>query len=431
MASLVVAATVADGHTAPMLAVARHFADRGHDVRFLGGVRFADAVRDTGATFVAWPEDAQVDHQAIGRSVRDAGGIRSGPIAMSREVERIFVAPAPGQYRALDAEVAARPIDAILTDLTVVGAAALTLSPRPRSPVIACGLLPLGLSSRDTAPFGTGILPGRGPLAQVRNRALNALARHVLLRGGQRAAERAVHDLGGGDLDVFFMDWALSADHIAQFSVSGFEYPRSDVPAHLSFIGPVWGRSRGEAELPMWWGDLSDAQAVVHVSQGTVANQRLDDLVIPTIRALADEDVLVVVTTGGAAVSRLGRLPANVRAAEFLPYDRLLPLTDVFVTNGGYGGLQYALAHGVPIVAAGDTEDKVETTRRVEFSGVGVNLRTGTPTPAQIARAVAQVRADARFRTRARALRDEIARAPGLPGLERTVLDLIAARREA
>ena len=118
---------------------------------------------------------------------------------------------------------------------------------------------------------------------------------------------------------------------------------------------------------------------MVHVSQGTVANDDLEELVLPTMRALADHHVLVVVSTGGAPVDALGPLPPNVRAAEFLPYGELMPKVRVFVTNGGYGGLHFALGHGVPIVVAGDTEDKMETTRRVEWSGVGINLRTGRP----------------------------------------------------
>ena len=51
----------------------------------------------------------------------------------------------------------------------------------------------------------------------------------------------------------------------------------------------------------------------------------------------------MVATTGGAPVESLGPLPANARAAEFLPYDELLPLVDVMVTNGGFGGVHFAL----------------------------------------------------------------------------------------
>ena len=124
----------------------------------------------------------------------------------------------------------------------------------------------------------------------------------------------------------------------------------------------------------------------------------------PTLDALADRDVLVVVATGGRMVEELGELPANARAAEFMPYDLLLPKTDVFVTNAGFGGTQYALSHGVPLVAAGDTEDKPEVSMRAEWSGVGVNLKTGTPTAAAIRAGVDRVLDDHGYRDRARAL---------------------------
>jgi UDP:flavonoid glycosyltransferase YjiC (YdhE family) len=196
----------------------------------------------------------------------------------------------------------------------------------------------------------------------------------------------------------------------------------------VSFVGPVLRASTRVAELPEWWGDLDDDVPVIHVSQGTLANVDLEELVLPTVRALARRRALVVVSTGGVPVERLGPLPANARAAEFLPHADLMPKVNVFVTNGGYGGLHAALGHGVPIVAAGDTEDKVETTRRVEWSGTGVNLRTGRPTEAQIAAGVDRVLTEPSFRERAQALQAEIAAAPGMPGLERIVTELVASK---
>jgi UDP:flavonoid glycosyltransferase YjiC (YdhE family) len=51
---------------------------------------------------------------------------------------------------------------------------------------------------------------------------------------------------------------------------------------------------------------------------------RFDDLLKPAIEQLANHDVLVVATTGGAPTETLGALPKNVRAAEFIPHDLLL-----------------------------------------------------------------------------------------------------------
>jgi UDP:flavonoid glycosyltransferase YjiC (YdhE family) len=66
---------------------------------------------------------------------------------------------------------------------------------------------------------------------------------------------------------------------------------------------------------------------------------------------------LVVIQTGGRPLDTLP-LPGNARAATYLPYDEFLPRTTVHVTNGGYGGVQYALRYRVPIVATDGKEDK-------------------------------------------------------------------------
>jgi UDP:flavonoid glycosyltransferase YjiC (YdhE family) len=67
----------------------------------------------------------------------------------------------------------------------------------------------------------------------------------------------------------------------------------------------------------------------------------------------------------------------NTFVAEHILHDLLLPKVDVMVTNGGYGAVQRALSTGIPLVVAGNTEDKPEVAARVAWSGAGVNLRTG------------------------------------------------------
>jgi UDP:flavonoid glycosyltransferase YjiC (YdhE family) len=79
------------------------------------------------------------------------------------------------------------------------------------------------------------------------------------------------------------------------------------------------------------------------------------------------------------------------------------------VTNGGIGGVQQALAAGVPLVVAGDTEDKPEVAGRVAWAGAGVNLWTGAPSPARVRRGVTTVLRDPRYRVAAARLQREIA----------------------
>ena len=135
------------------------------------------------------------------------------------------------------------------------------------------------------------------------------------------------------------------------------------------------------ASAPPWWSEIDGDRPVVHVTQGTIDNADLGRLLEPTIDALDGEDVIVVATTGGRDVSTLKMpVPLNTYVADYIPHDVLLPKVDVMVTNGGYGAVQRALSTGVPLVVAGNTEDKPEVAARVAWSGAGVNLRTGAPT---------------------------------------------------
>jgi UDP:flavonoid glycosyltransferase YjiC (YdhE family) len=271
-------------------------------------------------------------------------------------------------------------------------------------------VLPMGLSSRDTAPANMGLAPDASPLGRLRNRALNWSIEHVLFRDVQQHWN-AVRASVGLPKTGWFYDTATECQLYMQLTVPGFEYPRSDLIPHAHFIGIMPAATPQGWTPPAWWGELDGSRPVVHVTQGTVANEN-PDLIAPTLEALADEDVLVVVSTGGRAVEHmhLGPLPANARVETFLSYPDLLPRTTVMVTNGGYSGTQLALSHGLPVVVAGLSEDKMEVSARVAWAGVGINLKTNTPTAAQVRQAVRAVLADPRYRERARALASEYAR---------------------
>ncbi len=114
-------------------------------------------------------------------------------------------------------------------------------------------------------------------------------------------------------------------------------------------------------------------------------------------------------TTGGRPIAAVRRDSPNLIVSEFVPFDLLLPHVDVMVTNGGWGGVHFALSHGVPLVVAGSTEDKAEVGARLARSGAGVRLRSGSPGPARIRRAVETVLRDPAYRTRAEELAAELA----------------------
>ena len=423
MSSIIIASVPVHGHVRPLLSVAQYFTDRGDDVRFVTGARFAERVADVGASHIPLPAEADYDETVPDRFPERAG--LKGPRAAAFDVEHIFAIPSQAQYRTVLAEHGRRPADVVLADPTFLGAAILAGHPRRHRPaVVMCGVLPLPLESRDTAPFGMGLAPARR-FNRVRNAVLAPLNRR-LWAGAKRVMDDAHREVHGTPLPGQPANWGMRADAIAQFTVGSFEYPRSDAPPHLHFVGPL-SATGSQAPLPPWWDDMDSTRPVVHVTQGTVANTDYEQLIAPTLRALADEDVLVAVTTGGRPLDTLPPLPPNARAAAFLPYDELLPRTDVFVTNGGYGGVQYALRYGVPIVATGGKEDKPEVGARVAWSGVGRRIRSEHPSPAALRTAILDVLNRPRYREASRRMATDLAAAPGFSGLAAVVDDLITA----
>ena len=147
------------------------------------------------------------------------------------------------------------------------------------------------------------------------------------------------------------------------------------------------------------------------MTQGTL-NVDPHDLIEPAFAALGRQRVLVVATTGRADDASLPfPAPPNARVAGLVPYGALLPRVDVVVTNGGWGGVLAALAAGIPLVVAGGDLDKPEVAARVAWSGAGVNLRSGRPSPRAVLRGWRRVSTDAAYRANAAAHRRAARRA--------------------
>lgn len=401
------------GHVGPMLVVASELKRRGWRIRFLTGSRYRAQVEAAGIKFFPLPREADtLDQVGEGERNRGLATINSG-------VEEAFVRPAYAAADRVMELLRQEQSDVVFHDMTFLGVQALFGRPASKRPLmVMCGIGPAGFSSRDCPPYGMGIVPMklRG-MGRARDALLNRSAK-LVLRPAHEALDRFLASVGAPTLGgSFFMDVLARSNLLAQFTVPEFEYARSDSPDNLRFYGPMVSATPSPRPLPEWWGQLRDDIPVVHVSQGTVANTDFSEVIEPTLRALEAEPVQVVVSAGGADVNKLPPLPSNAFAASYLNYEELLPRTSVFVTNGGYGGLHEAMRFGVPIVIAGDSEDKVETSARVQWAGVGLNLRTGRPTPRQVGSAVRRILDTSSYAQKSAQVGAAIAKSSGAPGL--------------
>jgi UDP:flavonoid glycosyltransferase YjiC (YdhE family) len=165
---------------------------------------------------------------------------------------------------------------------------------------------------------------------------------------------------------------------------------------------------------------------VVHVTQGTITTDP-ERLIVPTLRALASENVLVVATVFDRSIDSIlpDEIPANARIASFIPHPQLLPHVDVMITNG----VQMALTNGVPLIGAGKSEDKPEICARIEWLGTGIDLKTDKPAPEQIRVAVGKVLGDRGYQNRAQDLQRTISEYDA-PAIAATLLEeLVIAQK--
>ena len=97
----------------------------------------------------------------------------------------------------------------------------------------------------------------------------------------------------------------------------------------------------------------------------------------------------------------------NLIIADFIPFNQAMPYAEVYITNGGYGGVMLGIENKLPLVLAGVHEGKNEINARIGYFGLGINLKTETPTPDRIKSAVGEVFNDPMYKKNVAALGNE------------------------
>ncbi|XUL88048.1 nucleotide disphospho-sugar-binding domain-containing protein [Streptomyces galilaeus] len=429
MTRVVLAASPIYGHFTPVRAIAADLVRRGHHVTVTTGSKYREAVEAVGARFAPLLGAADFDGDDVPALFPEIPSIPPGPELLGFGLRHLFIDPVPDQHRTVqwllaEAEADGEPV-VLLHETGFLGAWPTRFGAgglRPAA-VVGLGVVPLTISSEDTAPFGLGLPPDSSPEGRERNRAANTTVRETVFGATQEHLVKVLASCGVTEPVPFVLDgMSRVPDRFLQLSIARLDYPRGDLPDSIRYVGALPAGSGQKAGLPEWWDEVVSARRVVVVSQGTAANVDFTELVQPTLDALADLDVLVVATLGREAV--LDRVPANARVAEFVPFDELLPHTDVLVSNGGYGGVQQALGLGVPMVLAGQTEDKTEVTARAAWTGAAIDLATQHPNAEDVRAAVETVFAEPSYRERAAELAAEYARHDALTAIHETVTEL-------
>lgn len=457
--------STAPGHVLPLTALAWHLVSRGHPVTFVGGTQHRALIEASGSAFFPVHESLTLERGPYRRWAAERARHAEGLPRMVRDFETFFVGQVRGQFASTRAALEAvrrrcgkgsyEGRELLVVNETMwfgylpfkYGAPRpegwAEGEPMPRS--LGINVTPLMLDGEGMPVFPLGLLPGEGQAARERDRLMKEWYYRYVVKEAYDMFREEIKACGGTEVpDEWMVNLSVTAhDATLQLCDPVLEYPRPDLPAHVKFAGSLPPRKGGPPGylFPEWWqaevvdnAKIADGEAgkrrVVVVSQGTLARD-YTMLLAPTIRALAGrKDVLVVALLGKQGVEvppeilppeDEGVNTDNVRIADFIPYDSVLAYADVMVFNAGYGGFTHCVVNGVPVVAAGLTEDKCEVAARVEWTGVGINLRTGRPTPSAVAAAVDEILGSGKYRARARELAEQVAKGNPLEVVEREV----------
>lgn len=396
-----------DGHFNPLTGLAVHLKSIGCDVRFYNSKQYAEKVKSFGMPFYPFVKARELTVENIEQEMEERKKIKGLIAKLNFDLVNFFILRGPEYYEDIQQIHKAFPFEVLVADVAFSGIP--FVRDRMKIPVVSVSVFPLMESSRDLAPYGLGLTPATGFFGRRKQQLLHLVSNRILFRKPNKLLMKILGEHGieaeGNLFDVLIRKSTL----VLQSGSPGFEYKRSDLGSNVRFIGAVLPFAK-KRQQPAWYDPRVNQYAkVVLVTQGT-AEKSVEKLLVPTLEAFKNTDVLVIVTTGGTGTAELRTKfsQQNFIIEDFIPFNEVMPYCHAYITNGGYGGVMLGIDNGLPMVVAGIHEGKSEITARIGYFGLGVNLGTELPKPAQIKAAVEKVIADKSFKTNVANLRKEL-----------------------
>ena len=400
---ILIASTPAPGHLNPLLSIASLLASAGHEVAVQVNEDLRPAVESAGHRFLSEIPNAQTSAGYYFETYPERMQKSPGMEMTGYDLVHFFARNIAAQSASLKMALYDYPADLILADSIYWGTLPMLVGPRNKRPAIAhLGISVVNFASGKNIPMRPGETPEQ-------REAERQLREHFMLQPTQKAVNAALASLGYPALPCPILEAMTELPDLYMHpGIEMFEYPASD--SKVQYIGAL-PTPAGQPTLPEWWQHLDRTKRLVLITQGTIANRDLGQVIAPALVALGGrKDLTMIVTTGGQPVEPFPvAIPSNARVASFLPYAQIMPEIDLLITNGGYGTVNMAICHGIPIISAGLTEDKEEVSAHVQWSGAGIDLRTNQATPEAIRQAVDEIFTRPRYRERARQLSLEFA----------------------
>jgi MGT family glycosyltransferase len=382
----------ADGHFNPLTGLAFHLKKIGCDVRWYTAKKYEEKIQRLGIPFYGLKRALDFSaEREIEKIFPERKKHKSQVARVKFDMINVFILRSTEYYEDIKEIYEEFEFDLMIADITF--GAIPFVKEKMNIPVIAIGVVPLPETSKDLPPSGLGLTPSYTFFGKIRQSLLRRIS-DVILFAKPTAVMRnmlAEHGIDSGKANIF--DILIQKSTIVlQSGTPGFEYQRSDISNHIYFAGPLLPYTKKKEGQGWYNKKLRQYDKVILVTQGTVEKDS-DKLLIPTLEAFKNSDCLVIVTTGGSQTEELRRKypHSNIIIEDFIPFDDVMPYADVYVTNGGYGGVLLSIQNQLPMVVAGVHEGKNEINARVGYFKLGINLKTEKPSVLQLRKSVEEI----------------------------------------
>ncbi|KAK3726073.1 hypothetical protein LTR37_000221 [Vermiconidia calcicola] len=417
---IVFASTPFYGHVRPLRSLAKTLAGLGHPITFICGNTYKSSLNAiNGVEFVGLEGKADFDPDRLLDYFPERFHHAKETVAVTHDIEFIFFGCMNDQHNALQNVLNSQDLASqrvvVISDACFTGTLPMLLgSPQARRvPCVGVANFPLFVLSKNAPPFGSGLIDQ----GLDKNAEMNAAALQSFSGVSTKIEEMLRTYECTGQLPTEFPPGLMEMmqDRLLQLCIPALELPRSDLPEH---------------PLPQWWrsfvADDNTSWPLIALTQGTMPTVDPNELILPTINACKDLPVRLVVCAVHASLPASFTLPANVRWAEWIPFEDLFKHTSLVISNGGYGGINQALTYGIPMIIAGRSGDKLETTLRAELTKAAINLGTQSPSTEQIKDAVEKILEDKWYKSNALELKSVYAQCDAVGSFIQVIDDLVA-----
>lgn len=379
----------ADGHFNPLTGLAVHLKNLGCDVRWYTSVKYREKIMRLDIPF--YPLQRALDVSGVDNLEEifpERKKHKSQVSKLKFDMIHAFILRSPEYFEDIKAIHHKFPFEIMIADITFGGIP--FVKEKMNIPVISISVIPLPETSKDLAPSGLGITPSYSVIGKFKQKILRYIADKVLFAEPVKLMRKilASYGIDSGNANIFDI-LIQKSTLVLQSGTPGFEYRRTDMSSHIRFIGPLLPYTSKKQNNKWSHPKLAAYDKIILVTQGTVERD-VQKLLIPSLEAFKNTECLVVVTTGGSQTEELrAKYPQNnIIIEDFIPFNDIMPYADVYISNGGYGGVLLSIQHQLPMIVAGVHEGKNEINARVGYFKLGINLRTEKPSVYQLRRSV-------------------------------------------